>query len=117
VEPHSHTICNGVGRGFVSVVLDQNNGFVVDGQPFCLSLSLQRRIDEQIIEKLRPNSSYNRPFCYLLRCVYAEYALSTMYNSRSEFCHIDIHLLHLHCHAEACTAIVIRFVALHHLGR
>jgi hypothetical protein len=114
VEPHSHTILNGVGRGFVSLVLDTSNGLVVDGQPFCLSLSLQRKIDEHIIDKLRPNSSYNRPFCYLLRCVCPrsaaqmrmslEYLIPVM---------LPTICLHLHCHAVACISHCTEVVGTH----
>jgi hypothetical protein len=68
VDPYSHTILNAIGRGFTALVLDTNNGILVDGKAFSLPLALQRKIDSEIIDKLHANSSYNRPFCHLDRC-------------------------------------------------
>ena len=67
VEPLSHTILNGIARGFVSLVCDTGNGLLVDGAPFCLPAALQARMD-RVIGRMEKHSSFTRPFRLLTGC-------------------------------------------------
>lgn len=60
LEPMSHTILNGLTRGFLNLVCDTTNGLIVNGKPFHLSPATQNRMDG-VISRLRLPSAFNRP--------------------------------------------------------
>ena len=68
VEPLSHTILNGIARGFLTFICDTGNGLLVEGMPFCLSAALQARMD-RVITHIQKHTSFTRPFRLLAACV------------------------------------------------
>lgn len=58
LEPMSHTILNGLWRGFLDLICSAN-GITVTGAEFRLSKGLMRRIDV-IIGAVHLNSAFNR---------------------------------------------------------
>lgn len=67
-EPMAHTILHGLARPFLCLITNTTSGIAVDGQAFHISADLQREIDYEVILRLRPTSSFNRPFCTLRGC-------------------------------------------------
>lgn len=60
VEPMSHTILNGLTRGFLNLVCDTGNGLVVNGTSFHLPPATQNRMDG-VISRLKFPGAFNRP--------------------------------------------------------
>lgn len=60
MEPISHTILNGIVRGFIDFICTTGKGFIVNGRPFYLPRSIKHRIDDYI-KRIQLPSAYNRP--------------------------------------------------------
>ena len=56
----SHTILNGLLRGFLNLICSTANPFVLAGREFCLPSAVQTVMD-WIIERLQFPTSFNRP--------------------------------------------------------